>query len=174
MKATQRPKSPLELAQRFFPDVRQAGSAGDARAFIETNTRACEVILLDFIGRHDELFDQLGPGALVINLTAGADQQAGYVTLEGWERDHEEARRLGDRPFEEFLEKVVRAVKANADRSAVLLVLIDRTRQQLLTLPRDMPAERIRDLQAQVAAGSTKALILPRPKPAKPQGFGQP
>lgn len=162
------------MARHFFPDIAQAGSAGDAQAFIELNTRACEVILLDFIKRHDELFDQLGPGVLVINLALPGDQQAGYVTLEGWQRDLAEARRLEDRDFEEFLDKVVRAVKGNADRAAALLLLIDRTRQQLLTLPRDMPAERIRDLQAQLAVGSTKALILPKPKPAKPAGFETP
>jgi hypothetical protein len=161
----------MELARRFFPDVSQAGSKGDAQAFIETNTRACEVILLDFIKKHDEAFDAHGPGVLVVNLTLDADEQVGYVTLEGWEKDREEARRLKDPTFEEFFEKVIRMVRANEGRAGVLLLLIDRTSQRLLNIPRDMPAERIRDLQAQLAAGGG-VLLFNRPRAAKPEGFG--
>jgi hypothetical protein len=169
-----RPKDRFELAQRFFPELSDPGKKADAVASIELNTRACEVVLLDLIKRHDELFDELGAGVLVINLNNPDESQVGYVTLEGWEQDLQLAKDLQDTSCEGFFEKVVRLVKANEDRSGVLLLLIDSKSQRLLTLPRDLPAEEIRDIQAQLAAGSKGAIILGGAKRLKPMGFGKP
>ena len=159
------------MTQHFFPELRNVATAAEAQGCVELNTRICEVILLDLIKHHDEAFDAVGPGTLVVNFNLPEDQQAGYVTLDGWEKDLCEAQRLKDSTFEEFFEKIIRAVKANADRSRVLLLLIDRSRQQLLPIPRDMPAERIRDLQFQIIAGATKKMIVPKPQRVKPEGF---
>jgi hypothetical protein len=121
--------------------------------------------------KHDELFDELGPGVLVVNLTLIDEEQIRYVTLEGWEQDRQRAKDLQDKPFEEFFEKVIRMVRANEDRSGVLMLLIDRSSQRLLNLPRDMPAEQIRDIQAQLATGSKGLILLNRPGHVKPEGF---
>jgi hypothetical protein len=169
-----RPKSRFDLARRFFPELAQPGNKADSIASIELNTRACEVVLLDLIKRHDELFDELGSGVLVLNLNLPDENQVGYVTLEGWEQDLQQAKSLGDQDCEEFFEKVARLVRGNEDRSSVLILVIDRTSQRLMKLPRDFPAEEIRDIQAQIAAGSGGILISGASKRPKPAGFAAP
>lgn len=168
------PRTREDLAAHFFPDVPAAKTPGDRELTIELNTRACEVILLDLIKEHDQLFEAHGPGALVINLHHGPDSPAGWVTLEGWQQDRHEAAKAGDQGVHDFLAAVEKKVEGNTERQEVLIVLIDRSSQRLLAVPRDMPAERIRELQM-----GLNRLILPTPRNfpapqrAKPQGFGQ-
>lgn len=161
-----------ELADRFFPEVTHAKSADDVRDAVEMNTRGCEVILLDFIKRHDEGFDAYGTGALVVNI---ANDFVGYVTTEGFSKDAEEARKHGDTPIAEFLEAVTAQAEANSTRNLVLILLIDKSGQRLLPLSRDMPAEQIREMQYAMAAGmkgksrNRHGLIIPGPA----KGFGK-
>jgi hypothetical protein len=158
-----------ELAAHFFPDVAAAKTPGDRELTIELNTRSCEVILLDLIKEHDKFFRDHGPGAMVLSLRGGPATPAGWVTLEGWQADREVAAKAGDQGVHSFLNVVCQKVEANTERQEVLLVLIDRSSQRLLTIPRDMPAQQIRRLQMELRAAAPK-LILPRR--AKPQGFG--
>jgi len=162
----------LELATRFFPEISKTTNATDAKDAIEMNTRACEVILLDLLKRHDAEFDNLGPGCLILNLRMDA---AGYFTLEALADDFQTAIKHGDTAIKDFLEGVVREVEANTNREKVLIMLIDKSSQRLLTLSRDMPASEIQEMQYALAAGMGAGadLSYARFLANKPKGFGK-
>tara|TARA_R100000655_G_scaffold26398_2_gene54374 strand:+ start:44 stop:310 length:267 start_codon:yes stop_codon:yes gene_type:complete len=63
-----RPK-PTELLVKFFPElIDKSVSSSNKDASKELNTRICEAIIADLIGKFDSLFSYLGEGALIVKL----------------------------------------------------------------------------------------------------------
>lgn len=135
-----------ELIRKFFPDLGKTGTGGETEAAIELNTRSCEVILADLIGRFDQFYEDYGRGALVLKL-AGGDISSFYITLEGFCEDLLTAEANGDRDNRAFLREAISAVKAIDPTEKVLFLLIDNSRASLLPIPREYPARGIRALQ---------------------------
>jgi hypothetical protein len=138
-----------ELVKRFFPELGETGTAGETEAAIEINTRACEAILADIVELFDEFRAEQGDGALVIKLADG-DRHSHYVTTEDLCRDLVSAQNLGDRQSSRLLRDTIRVAKTHDYESAVLVMLIDKTSVHVLPLPRDYPANGIKELQHQL------------------------
>ena len=135
-----------ELVKRIFPELGQTGTAGDTEAAIEVNTRACEAILADVIELFDKFRAEFGDGALVIKLADG-DRQSHYVTIEDLCRDLVTAQNLGDLDTSRMLRDMIRSAKTHDFESSVLVMLIDKSSISVLPLPRDYPANNIKELQ---------------------------
>jgi len=142
-----RPK-PTELLVKFFPElIDKSVSSSNKDASKELNTRICEAIIADLIGKFDSLFSYLGEGALIVKLATrhGKDtiQTQNFINKFSLERDLAEANKAGDATVVEFLKDVLSKVNKCRFDDEICILLLDNSGGSAAILPRDNPAKRI-------------------------------
>lgn len=131
--------SKAELLQRFFPELRQSGTAGSKEAAIRLSTLACEAILADWIRLFDLGLERDGPGLLALRLHRQA-KDSSYLPLEALQQDRHQAQRDNAGELLTFLDEAITAVRNLNVNKAVAVLLVDNSGAQVFVVDRDHPA----------------------------------
>lgn len=131
-----------EFFRIFFPELDQDNLKADKDAYSRLATLSCEAILADFIKLYDKHYPALGPGVLIIQLSAH-ELAPFYLQVGELHKDLETAERHGDSEVVDYLKGVIETIEGANINKCVVIMLSDNSSTRVFRLDRDYPAQAI-------------------------------